>query len=138
MKPKYMSRRVLISGGGTGGHIYPAISIANEFKKRNEEYGFIVAGLILFLYLILLFRIIIISYKSNSGFGKLVALSVGLPIILQALINMGVAVQLFPVTGQPLPLISMGGTSIWTTFLALGILLSVSNKDLNNETKIYE
>jgi cell division protein FtsW len=51
---------------------------------------------------------------------------------------MGVAVQLFPVTGQPLPLISMGGTSIWTTFLALGILLSVSNKDLNNETKIYE
>ena len=78
------------------------------------------------------------SYKSNSGFGKLVALSVGLPIILQALINMGVAVQLFPVTGQPLPLISMGGTSIWTTFLALGILLSVSNKDLNNETKVYE
>ena len=119
-------------------YILPQSTSDFIFSIIAEEYGFIVAGLILFLYLILLFRIIIISYKSNSGFGKLVALSAGLPIILQALINMGVAVQLFPVTGQPLPLISMGGTSIWTTFLALGILLSVSNKDLNNETKIYE
>ena len=119
-------------------YILPQSTSDFIFSIIAEEYGFIVAGLILFLYLILLFRIIIISYKSNSGSGKLVALSVGLPIILQALINMGVAVQLFPVTGQPLPLISMGGTSIWTTFLALGILLSVSNKDLNNETKIYE
>lgn len=119
-------------------YILPQSTSDFIFSIIAEEYGFIVAGLILFLYLILLFRIIIISYKSNSGFGKLVALSVGLPIILQALINMGVAVQLFPVTGQPLPLISMGGTSIWTTFLALGILLSVSNKDLNNETKVYE
>ena len=119
-------------------YILPQSTSDFIFSIIAEEYGFIVAGLILFLYLILLFRIIIISYKSNSDFGKLVALSVGLPIILQALINMGVAVQLFPVTGQPLPLISMGGTSIWTTFLALGILLSVSNKDLNNETKAYE
>ncbi len=119
-------------------YILPQSTSDFIFSIIAEEYGFIVASLILFLYLILLFRIIIISYKSNSGFGKLVALSVGLPIILQALINMGVAVQLFPVTGQPLPLISMGGTSIWTTFLALGILLSVSNKDLNNETKAYE
>lgn len=119
-------------------YILPQSTSDFIFSIIAEEYGFIVAGLILFLYLILLFRIIIISYKSNSGFGKLVALSVGLPIILQALINMGVAVQLFPVTGQPLPLISMGGTSIWTTFLALGILLSVSKKELNNEIKAYE
>ena len=119
-------------------YILPQSTSDFIFSIIAEEYGFIVASLILFLYLILLFRIIIISYKSNSGFGKLVALSVGLPIILQTLINMGVAVQLFPVTGQPLPLLSMGGTSIWTTFLALGILLSVSNKDLNNETKAYE
>ena len=59
--------------------------------------------------------------------------SVGLPIIFQAFINMGVAVQLFPVTGQPLPLISTGGTSIWMTFLALGILLSVSVNRINDE-----
>ena len=56
-------------------------------------------------------------------------LAVGLPIVFQALINMGVAVQLFPVTGQPLPLISTGGTSIWTTFFAFGVLLSVSRNN---------
>jgi cell division protein FtsW len=59
------------------------------------------------------------------------ALGVGLPIIFQAFINMGVAVQLFPVTGQPLPLISTGGTSIWMTFLALGIILSVSSNKIS-------
>ena len=50
----------------------------------------------------------------------------GLPIVTQAFINMGVAVALLPVTGQPLPLISSGGTSLWMTFLAVGIILSVS------------
>ena len=83
----------------------------------------------MFLYLLLLFRIIIVSYKSNTVFGQLLALGSGLPIIFQAFINMGVAVQLFPVTGQPLPLISTGGTSIWMTFLALGIVLSISSKE---------
>ena len=70
-------------------------------------------------------RIIIVSYKAETVFGQLLALGVGLPIIFQAYINMGVAVQLFPVTGQPLPLISTGGTSIWMTFMAVGkIILS--------------
>ena len=50
----------------------------------------------------------------------------GIPIVTQAFINMGVAVALLPVTGQPLPLISSGGTSLWMTFLAVGIILSVS------------
>ncbi|MDG1343428.1 MAG: FtsW/RodA/SpoVE family cell cycle protein [Flavobacteriaceae bacterium] len=95
----------------------------------TEEYGTVGAISILFLYLLLLFRIIIVSYKSNTVFGQLLALGAGLPIIFQAFINMGVAVQLFPVTGQPLPLISTGGTSIWMTFLALGIVLSVSSKE---------
>ena len=92
----------------------------------TEEYGTIGAISVLLLYLLLLFRIIIVSYKSDTIFGQLLALGAGLPIIFQAFINMGVAVQLFPVTGQPLPLISTGGTSIWMTFLALGIVLSVS------------
>ena len=105
------------------------------FSIITEEYGLVVAISILFLYLILLFRIIIISYKSSSTFGKLIALSVGLPVVFQAFINMGVAVQLIPVTGQPLPLISMGGTSIWTSFLAFGILLSVSSKKIINESE---
>lgn len=95
----------------------------------TEEYGTVGAITILFLYLLLLFRIIIVSYKSNTVFGQLLALGAGLPIVFQAFINMGVAVQLFPVTGQPLPLISTGGTSIWMTFLALGIVLSVSSKE---------
>jgi len=106
----------------------------------TEEYGTIGAIGVLFLYLLLLFRIIIVSYKSNTVFGQLLALGAGLPIIFQAFINMGVAVQLFPVTGQPLPLISTGGTSIWMTFLALGIVLSVSSKEstenLNNENPL--
>jgi cell division protein FtsW len=95
----------------------------------TEEYGTVGAITILFLYLLLLLRIIIVSYKSNTVFGQLLALGAGLPIVFQAFINMGVAVQLFPVTGQPLPLISTGGTSIWMTFLALGIVLSVSSKE---------
>ena len=101
----------------------------------------ILTGCWIQLYLLLLFRIIIVSYKSDTVFGQLLTLGVGLPIIFQAFINMGVAVQLFPVTGQPLPLISTGGTSIWMTFLALGIILSVSSNkisdnQLNNDNPI--
>ena len=99
----------------------------------TEEYGTVGAISILLLYTLLLFRIIIVSYKSYTVFGQLLALGVGLPIIFQAFINMGVAVQLFPVTGQPLPLISTGGTSIWMTFLALGIVLSVSINRTNDD-----
>ena len=62
-------------------------------------------------------------------FGKLLIIGLGFPIIIQALINMGVAVELLPVTGQPLPLISSGGTSIWMTCLSLGIILSVTKRE---------
>ena len=93
-----------------------------------EEYGLIGGGFLLLLYMLLLFRIVIVSQKSDTIFGKLLVLAVGLPIVFQALLNMGVAVELFPVTGQTLPLISSGGTSIWMTCLALGIILSVSAK----------
>jgi cell division protein FtsW len=61
-------------------------------------------------------------------FGRLLVIGVGLPIVFQALINMGVAVELFPVTGKTLPLISSGGSAIWMTCLALGMVLSVSAK----------
>jgi|SRR5690606_10041706 len=83
---------------------------------------------ILTVYCWMLFRIVIIAQKSDTIFGKLVVLGVGLPIVFQALINMAVAVELFPVTGQTLPLVSSGGTSIWMTCLALGMILSVSAK----------
>jgi len=116
-------------------YILPQSTSDFIFSIITEEYGLFVSIIILLLYIILLFRIVIIAYKAKSSFGQLVSLAVGLPIVFQALINMGVAVQLFPVTGQPLPLISTGGTSIWTTFFAFGVLLSVSR---NNQLEFSE
>lgn len=95
-----------------------------------EEYGLIGGFALMFFYLFLLFRIVVVANSSSSIFSKLLVLGVGLPIVFQALINMAVAVELFPVTGQNLPLISSGGTSSWMTCLAIGIILSASNKSL--------
>ena len=117
-------------------YILPQSTSDFIFSIITEEYGLIVAIIILLLYIILLFRIVIISYKSNNIFGQLLSLAVGLPIVFQALINMGVAVHLFPVTGQPLPLISTGGTSIWITFFAFGILLSISRTNFLNNIEL--
>src|SRR5690606_24819901 len=103
-----------------------------------EEYGLFGGAVVMILYLWLLFRILIITGKATSVFGKLVVLGVGIPIVFQALINMAVAVELFPVTGQTLPLISSGGTSIWMTCLALGIILSVSAKREIDPSEINE
>lgn len=93
-----------------------------------EEYGIVGALILVLLYLFLLFRIVVVAHKAESVFGKLLVIAVGMPIIFQSFINMAVAVELFPVTGQTLPLISSGGTSIWMTCLAIGIILSVSAK----------
>ncbi len=93
-----------------------------------EEYGLVGGLTLMFIYLLLLFRIIVVANANQSVFGKLLVVGVGLPIVFQALINMAVAVELFPVTGQTLPLISSGGTSIWMTCLAIGIVLSASSK----------
>ncbi len=99
-----------------------------------EEYGLVGGFALMFFYLLFLFRIVIVAHGSTSIFGKLVALGVGLPIVFQALLNMAVAVELFPVTGQTLPLISSGGTSSWMTCLAIGIILSVSVKSSERES----
>ena len=93
-----------------------------------EEYGLIGGLGLLFFYLLLLFRILVVANSAKTVFAKLLVIGVGLPIVFQAFINMAVVVQLFPTTGQPLPLISMGGTSIWMTCLAIGIVLSASDK----------
>jgi cell division protein FtsW len=121
------------AGKSTMKNLLPQSTSDFIYAIITEEYGTVGAIAILLLYTWLLFRIIIVSYKSETVFGQLLALGVGLPIIFQAYINMGVAVQLFPVTGQPLPLISTGGTSIWMTFMALGIVLSVSVNKNNIE-----
>ncbi|MFA9190985.1 FtsW/RodA/SpoVE family cell cycle protein [Flavobacterium sp. FZUC8N2.13] len=94
-----------------------------------EEYGLIGGLGVLFLYLLLLFRFVIASHKANTLFGKLVVIGLGFPMIFQAMINMAVAVELLPVTGQTLPLISSGGTSIWMTCIALGIIIGVTKKE---------
>jgi cell division protein FtsW len=91
-----------------------------------EEYGVVGGSFVLLLYLILFFRVIRIASRSQGNFGSLLSIGIGFSLIFQALINMAVAVNLFPVTGQTLPLVSMGGTSIWFTSIALGIILSVS------------
>ena len=103
-----------------------------------EEYGLLGGGALLFFYLLLLFRIVVVANSAKTIFSKLLVIGVGLPIVFQAFINMAVVVQLFPVTGQPLPLISMGGTSIWMTCMAIGIVLSASNKAENMEEESYD
>ena len=115
-------------GKSTQKNVLPQSSSDFIFAIIIEEYGLIGGLVLLTMYSWLLFRIVIVSQKSDTVFGKLLVLGVGLPIIFQALINMAVAVELFPVTGQTLPLISSGGTSIWMTCLAIGIVLSVSAK----------
>ncbi len=93
-----------------------------------EEYGLIGGSFVVLLYMILLFRAVRIVIKSPRTFGAFLTIGVAFSLVFQALINMGVAVNLLPVTGQPLPLVSMGGTSIWFTSLSIGIILSVSRE----------
>jgi cell division protein FtsW len=93
-----------------------------------EEYGLIGGGVVLLLYWILFFRVIRITTKCQGNFGAFLAIGIGFSLVFQAMINMAVAVNLFPVTGQTLPLVSMGGTSIWFTSISIGIILSVSRR----------
>lgn len=129
--------KIAIASGGVTG-LGPGKSVQKNFLPQSssdfiyaiivEEFGLVGGLFLMLLYLFLLFRIVVVAHKSTSVFGKLVVIGVGLPIVFRAMINMAVAVELFPVTGQNLPLISSGGTSIWMTCLALGIVLSVSAK----------
>lgn len=136
--------KIAIASGKLTG-LGPGKSVQKNFLPQSssdfiyaiivEEFGMIGAVFLLLLYLLLLFRLVVVVHKCDSLFGQLLVVGIGLPIIFQALINMGVAVELFPVTGQTLPLISSGGTSIWMTCLAIGMVLSVSAK---REVKISE
>ncbi|GEC77735.1 FtsW/RodA/SpoVE family cell cycle protein [Flavobacterium aquatile] len=130
--------KIAIATGGVYG-LGPGKSVQKNFLPQSssdfifaiivEEYGLFGAMGILSIYLLLLFRFIIAAHKSNSLFGKLVVVGLGFPIVFQALINMAVAVELLPVTGQTLPLISSGGSSVWMTCIAIGIILSVTKKE---------
>ena len=136
--------KIAIATGGLTGK-GPGKSVQKNFLPQSssdfiyaiivEEYGLLGALSVILVYFVLLFRIMIAAKKATTIFASLLVIGVGLPIIFQAMINMAVASNLFPVTGQTLPLISSGGTSIWMTCFALGMILSVSaSKDETEET----
>ena len=135
----YQSERAkmaIVSGGfwGKGAgksvmkNLLPQGSSDFIFAIVVEEYGLWGGVSLILLFIIMLVRFVVISLKATSIFGKLLVLGVGIPIVFQGFINMGVSVGLLPVTGQNLPFFTTGGTSIWMTCIALGIVLSVSAK----------
>jgi cell division protein FtsW len=139
--------KIAIATGGFYG-VGPGKSVQKNFLPQSssdfiyaiivEENGLIGAVVIMFLYIMLFIRFLIASHKANTLFGKLLVVGLGFPIVFQALINMAVAVELLPVTGQTLPLISSGGSSIWMTCVSLGIILSVTKKDEEIAQEILE
>lgn len=105
------------------------------FAIINEEYGSKVSILIILAYLTILYRGMIIATNSDKAFGGLLAIGLSFSLVLQAMVNMGVVVGLGPITGLTLPLLSMGGTSLLFTGLTLGIILSVSRGDMEEEVQ---
>ncbi len=103
-----------------------------------EEYGLAGGSFLVLLYMILFYRVVRIVTRIPRNFGAFMAVGLGFSLVFQAMINMAVAVNLIPVTGQPLPLISMGGTSIWFTSISLGVILSVSREIDTSPEKIED
>lgn len=113
-------------GNGTQKNFLPHPYSDFIFAIIIEEFGLVGGFIILILYVILFTRGYRIVMKFPHTFGALLSIGLSFSLTFQALINMLVAVDLMPVTGQPLPLVSMGGTSIWFTCISIGIILSVS------------
>jgi cell division protein FtsW len=130
--------KIAIATGGVVGK-FPGNSTQRNFLPHpysdfifaiiTEEYGLIGAIVVMLMYLILLFRGVRIVSKAPGTFGAFLTFGCCFSLVFQAFINMAVAVNIFPVTGQPLPMVSMGGTSIWFTGIAIGIMLSVSKEE---------
>ncbi len=130
------AKAAIVHGGLTG--MGPGKSALKQMLPQSasdfifaiivEEYGFIGAMGLIILYLIMIIRIVMIASKMPAFFGSLLVLSIGLMIFVQVSVNIAVAINLIPVTGQPLPLISYGGTSMLVTYLQLGLVLNVSSR----------
>ncbi len=108
-----------------------------------EEYGRVGGLFVIILYVLLLIRILRVASRCQDHFALLMVIGLGLSIVSQAFINMAVAVNLLPVTGQTLPLISAGGSSVWMTCAAIGLILSVSNSIkpqpiINDDEKVFD
>jgi cell division protein FtsW len=135
------AKAAIVHGGVTG--MGPGKSALKQMLPQSasdfifaiivEEYGFIGAAVLITLYMIMIVRIVMIASKMPAFFGSLLVLSLGMMIFIQLAVNIAVAVNLIPVTGQPLPLISYGGTSMLVTYLQLGIILNVSSRILTFE-----
>lgn len=130
------AKAAIVHGGITG--MGPGKSALKQMLPQSasdfifaiivEEYGFIGACALIALYLIMMIRIVMIASKMPAFFGSLLVLALGIMIFVQLSVNIAVAVNLIPVTGQPLPLISYGGTSMLVTYIQLGIILNVSSR----------
>lgn len=130
------AKAAIVHGGITG--MGPGKSALKQMLPQSasdfifaiivEEYGFIGAFALIVLYLIIIIRIVMIASKMPAFFGSLLVISMGVMIFIQIAVNIAVAVNLIPVTGQPLPLISYGGTSMLVTYFQLGIVLNVSSR----------
>lgn len=128
------SKIAIANGGFTG--LGPGNSVQRNFLPHPysdfifaiilEEYGFLGGFLIMVMYLILFYRVLRMVKNSPSNFATFLAIGCTLMLLFQGFINMAVATGLFPVTGQALPLVSMGGTSIWFTSIAFGIIINIS------------
>lgn len=139
--------KTAIATGGVYG-LGPGKSVQKNFLPQSssdfiyaiivEEFGLLGGLSIVLIYILLFIRFLISAQKANTLFGKLLIVGLGFPIIFQAIINMGVAVELLPTTGQTLPLISSGGSSIWMTCIAIGIILNVTKKDEEIAEEIAE
>jgi cell division protein FtsW len=127
--------KIAIANGGWLGR-GPGNSEARNFLPHSysdfiyaiiiEEYGFFGAAFMVFIYLLFLFRCIRLYRKCPYAFGAFLALALSFTLVIQAIANMGVAVNVFPNTGVTLPLVSMGGSSFLFTCLSIGIILSVA------------
>ena len=130
------AKAAIVHGGITG--MGPGKSALKQMLPQSasdfifaiivEEYGFFGALFLISLYLIMMIRIVMIASKMPAFFGSLLVLALGVMIFMQLSVNIAVAVNLIPVTGQPLPLISYGGTSMLVTYIQLGIILNISSR----------
>ena len=134
----YQSSQALIGlkqGGFTGMGIGESIQKHSYLPETHtdfifaiigEELGFIITSIFMLAYIVIWFRAIQIAKKSNDIFGIILSIGFGLSITFYALINIGVAINIIPVTGVPLPFISYGGSSLIINLLMIGILLNIS------------
>ena len=139
--------KIAIAGGGLLGKA-PGKSTQRNYLPHPysdfifaiivEEYGLLGGAFVILLYMILLYRAIRILVTIPQSFGGFVAFGLMFMIVMQAMVNIGVAIGIFPVTGQPLPFISMGGTSLLFTGFSFGVVLSVSKEINKNDERKNE